>query len=248
MRLILFTIFLFTLFGCGDDASTFKPPTFEPRAESEIEDCEVSGIGQERDDETLFIRGRAELEALHNQPCGNYRGAILVSVNGIENLRGLQNLRKVAGLDVSHSNDLRTFDGIEALEITGTRSLFITDNPKLTSIEALKAPKVLALAPDSHPDSHREDIWLIISDNPKLESLKGLENLRDLEKSRVNIASNASLKNLEGLNNIQALGFVKIQNNYGLESLDGLDSVESGGSLVLLFNSLLRNISDARSE
>jgi len=243
MRLILFTIFLFTLFGCGDDASTFKPPTFEPRAESEIEDCEVSGIGQEGN-ESLSIRSMEELEALHNQPCGNYPGIISISVDGIENLKGLQNLRRVEGLDVSFLSDLRTFDGIEALEITGTRSLFITDNPKLTSIEALNAPKVLALA----PDSHREYIWLTISDNPKLESLKGLENLRDLEKSRVNIASNASLKNLEGLNNIQALGFVKIQNNYGLESLDGLDSVESGGSLVLLFNSLLRNISGARSE
>ncbi|GEM_PF-6695316 len=236
MRFILIVI-LSTFFSCGGGLDA---PIFTPRAESELQDCEVSGIGEERD-ETLLIRGRVELEALHKQPCRNYRGVISLSGNGIENLMGLQNLRKVAGLSISGLRDLRTLDGIEALEITGTRSLSISDNPELTSIAALNAPEVLALA----PANFQQEIWVSISDNPKLESLKGLENLRDLSKGGVAIFRNTGLKNLEGLNNIEVLGLAKIYNNYGLESLDGLDSVVSGGSILLEANTVLHNISDA---
>ncbi len=242
MRLTLFIILSSTFFGCGDgDTPTFEPSTFEPRAESEIGDCEISGIGEEKDG-TIAISSIAELEALHKHPCGNYRGSLRVSdIDGIENLKGLQNLRKVAGLDVSFLGDVRTLDGIEALEITGTRSLLISDNPKLTSIAALNAPQALALT----PNDYRQDIWLSISDNPKIESLKGLENLRDLEKARVQIIFNASLKNLEGLNNIQTLEFAEIHGNYSLKSMNGLDSLESGGALVIESHPLLQNINDA---
>ncbi len=73
---------------------------------------------------------------------------------------------------------------------------------------------------------------LIIADNPNLETLKGLENLRKISKP--NSSENSGL--------FPPMGTAMIYNNTSLRSLDGLDNLKSVDALTIRGNNALENI------
>lgn len=141
-------------------------------------------------------------------------------------------------------------------EITGI--LRIQDNPFRTPITSLEPLSNLTsigeVELNSSLDRLQEGFGLLISSNPELTSLAGLENLRSVAGSVV-IYNSDGLTNFEGLNGLETIGRSFVvgdnftvsnrgdQGNEFLLSFEGLDSLASiGESFIIWDNSALQSL------
>jgi len=156
-----------------------------------------------------------------------------VDFNGlVESLKGLDNFKRAAGsgLSIISNEMLKSFDGMDNLE--GLGSLYVVNNPNLLEIEALSGVLGLGGGRDMYSWA-----YLRIKDNPLLESLWGLHNIKRIYTyndglSEILIDNNNSLIDLKGLDALEGVGgggiypkFI-ISNNRNLSSLAGLNNLK----------------------
>lgn len=113
--------------------------------------------------------------------------------------------------------DLTPLRSIERIE----RTLIITDNPELESLEGLHNVNWIG--------------QILIQDNPNLISIDGLRNLNNVEysesdqtngyESSIWIRNNTSLLSIDALQNISSVKYITIANNQKLINLNGLSGL-----------------------
>lgn len=81
--------------------------------------------------------------------------------------------------------------------------------------------------------------YLVVVDNPKLESVAGLRGLRSARG--VNFIENPALRNLEGLSGITQLEAAVITSN-GITSLNGLEGLRVAQDVVIVGNRALKRM------
>ncbi len=81
---------------------------------------------------------------------------------------------------------------------------------------------------------------LIIEDNTSLKNLEGLNNLKHINFLRID--RNIGLSDLKGLDNIRSINNLSIYENIELFSLEGLNSIQQIGSILLRNNNNLLNL------
>lgn len=122
--------------------------------------------------------------------------------------------KKTEYINIQSNNILKSLEGIPNLE---TDYLEIISNNSLVSMTSFS----------------NVNISIKIEDNPKLESLKGLENIKTLKGTFDNasllISYNNSLEDLSGLDNLEGVygASVTISANQNLKSLKGLNNLAS---------------------
>ncbi len=126
----------------------------------------------------------------------------------LETVRGLSELTSVGGeFALNQLPALTTLEGLAGLKQTG-----------FFAIAAL--PKLRVLTPLSLTRAR----GVIIRDCSELETLHGLNNLQDLV-ARLEIAHNARLTSLSGLDGLKAVEELRIRENKLLASLSGLEQL-----------------------
>lgn len=178
------------------------------------------------------ITGSLELDLDINDPIVD-----LTPLNTVEIIR--------ASLDISRIEKIKSLEGLNNITIIG-ESLYIFNNPILEDINALKKLTVVKR--------------IIISSNPKINSLECFSNITKLEGS-CSISKNHSLLDVKGLENIESIGgsleiddnkklnnifnlsslktinhIMKIQNNPVLVNLNGLNNLEKINSYMWILN------------
>ncbi len=142
------------------------------------------------------------------------RGQISVSSNGT----GCSNWNTTCIPDHEYQGDitLKTQTEVDAFKYTKIYgSLTIGGIPN-------KPDDIISLANLSALESVTGDFY--ISNCDQLESLHGLEKLKQL--ASIGIYGNSKLKNLQGLNNLEATNWLYISHNDALSSIQGLDKLQ----------------------
>lgn len=207
------------------------------------------------DNNTLTsLKGLDNIIAIHSGLTFNYNQSFndLTALNGLTSLfdegadgfltffsnpslttfNGLENLTKINGRIHIHSNpNINSFEAFENLTSLGDDGvLWIQDNPLITSLEGFNNLAQLGT--------------LEILNSPTLTDISALSNLTYL-RSRITIAGNPALLSLQGLHNVESLGFVtdpsegigstgllQIWDNDALLNLEGLNSLQEVWSLI----------------
>lgn len=132
---------------------------------------------------------------------------------------------------------LSTLAGLEKVSFGDGATLTITNNPNLTSLDALASQggsDLLSL------------IVLTISNNPALTSMAAVRNL--MHQSGVSVffitvSENPLLTSLTGLDNVNTNGaLLHVSNNAALASLGGLEALASADSVLIRANSSLTSL------
>lgn len=157
-----------------------------------------------------------------------------LSIDRVGSLEGIQSLTSVGSLEFMNNPAIATLEGLENLTNIATH-LFIQGS-SLTSLKGLEG---LTEIP----------ITLVISSNPNLINLEGLNNITKISHNNTSgelyIAGNESLENFEGLNNLTTLGYgqLHVRENNSLVSFDGLEGLTTvGGTIRIDFNPVLESI------
>lgn len=145
------------------------------------------------------------------------------------NLKGLDNVSRIGGLNISGNSALQTLSGLEKLE-TVVNSLRIAHNHNLRNILSLGA--LLNVDED-----------LTITDNTSLPNLKGLKELRKIG-GHLMITLNESLITFQGLDSLGAVGNgLLVEANPNLQRFQGLSNLASvGGNCMFIDNFSLRTL------
>ena len=160
------------------------------------------------------------LESITTLPFG-----LGILYNPITSLNGLNGLTSTKTFEVSHSPELTSLYGLEALNYV-EQDIRISNNPKLASISGLSGLTTI-------------DRGLYISNLPLLTSLNGLENLTTL-LDRIVILDNPSLQNLDGLTGLTSVGLlIYIGRNDALTELPNFNANLNVPTLYALENASL---------
>ena len=162
-------------------------------------------------------------------------GGIYISNNGaLLSFNGLQNISEIDYLHIDSNESIINLVGFEGLTEAG--GVIINNNNSLVNLEGLDNLSVI---------SGNLNIW----ENVNLVSLEGLESLTAIDVDMYIggkwYPGNASLVNLNGLNNLENVGGnLIIEYNDAIESLDGLESLTSiGEGLKIKFSKAIVNLS-----
>lgn len=189
---------------------------------------------------SLHIMWRNEPEEFALPDLTDVGGSLTIGQDGLTttlpDLEGLSSLRSVGGgLTIKHSGSLNNLDGLRGLESIGTSSdsagLSIVGNDLLSNISAL--PPLQSAIPF--------DLYIV--DNPLLEDLAPLRDLRTV--SRLQVSGMPLLTDLDDLSGITSLGAdLLIYDNTALTSLDGLSSISGplARSLIIGENPLITDL------
>jgi hypothetical protein len=109
----------------------------------------------------------------------------------------------------------------------------ILDNSSLTQISGLSFVNHTSII---------SGIGISIEDNPMLTDLNFLTNLTTY-KSGIEIINNSAIVNVDGLQNIQELGNIFIEDNSGLTDLNGFQNLNRADSVVISNNPGLTDLS-----
>jgi hypothetical protein len=175
--------------------------------------------------------------------CTEITGKLTISGPDITNIDSLYTLTKVAELSIIGNNNLVNLNGLLHLERVTTiclgigcggedKGFLIKNNALLSDVSGLS----------SLTEVIKGD--LVISSNPRLASLHGLNNLVSIG-GRLGIENNATLGNLDGLSSLATIGYLSLtlSDNPSLTSLEGLSLLTSiPGSLFINNNDLLPNL------
>jgi len=143
----------------------------------------------------------------------------------ITDLSPLANLQEVTGfISIASNEALENLSGLEGLKRVG--HLYLSLNKKLNSIEALSGLEEIYGEMTLYNNQDTEGITINFC--PALKSLEGLHNLTSVV--RLTIMSNDSLENLNGLRGLKTISVhATIEGNPLLTSMAGLNQLESVG-------------------
>ena len=160
----------------------------------------------------LTIRRNANLEALHGLP-----------KNGCVN----------AQLSVQDCPRLKSFEGMEGCVRT-LHTLRVSNCDSLRNLRGLDSLRVMF-----NPPPNTVGATFAFYDNALLENLEGLDNL-DSSALGISVRNNPNLQSLKGLKNLRFLGGLAVYGCPKLKNLQGLESLHflAGGFLVYENDSL----------
>ena len=161
--------------------------------------------------------------------CGNDN---LSSLNGLNNLKTIQDGLIIGGIECNGNNALTNMEGLNGLTSVG-ESVFIDGNANILTLSGLDSLSSIGSS-------------LRISYNMSLKNLHGLESL--ISAGGFNIEGNYSLLNLNALLNLINVENISIQNNPVLLSIIGIENINADfiNSLNISDNDIL-SICDVRS-
>jgi hypothetical protein len=153
----------------------------------------------------------------------------------------------VGSIQLTSQQEVDDFGASNYAEVTGLLSIGVSPNQGSIS-------DIIDLTPLS---SLNKVQTLSIQYNPNLVSLDGLNNIRSVNsenqsqsnQSNFWITNNDSLKNLNGLESLETVGWaLRIEDNLSLESLDGLNSLASiGNNFEITGNNVLEDYCDLQT-
>lgn len=171
-----------------------------------------------------------------NGNCTEISGDLVIG-NNVENLDGLENIKKISGyFSMSNCDALTDIKGLKNLTEVGSW-MRMQHNPMLQSYEGLNSLQKV------------KGDFFYISDSDRIKDLTPLSNL-DSINGIFQIWDMDSLKNFSGLNGLKHVGAdLSIFKNKHLHSFTGLDSLSSvNGALRIYENDDLTNLLDLNSD
>ncbi|ADR21936.1 hypothetical protein MATR_04300 [Marivirga tractuosa] len=203
-----FTLILLTLItlSCSDDATNIEPSTiyegnYEIRSETDLISFSESGYTE--------INGNLVI---------NY-------TEDIEDLKGLETLKKVNGILIRYNDELKSLEGLEGL----SQIEFFTLSYNL-NLNSLKGLDNLTKITSS----------IIIEQNADLKNLNGLDQLTEVGGDFF-ISHNDRLENFNGIESLQNVSRFLVLNNINLIDLTGLRNIVSTNRLQFDSNDLLND-------
>lgn len=163
---------------------------------------------------------------------------ILQNNAGLERLGTFPNLHSLGRLVILGNPKLTSLAGMTALNDNEHLSLEISENATLTNLSGFDGVKHLATVQMRNNAAMHDltgwhfeilDEGLLISGNPELETLNGLESLQ--RASNLQIESNPKLTSLDGLSGLRTVDlWILLLDNPSLVSLRAVGGVTSTGS------------------
>lgn len=199
------------------------------------------------------IRGFTALE--------NIGGNLTVIANdNLETINTFENIESIIGnLEIyGVNNGTGVINGFQNLNLIGSNLTIqsvsgIENFTFFESLQSVHGPVFIALMENLEGLDGFEKLKTLYSlrldANNSLLSLSGLNNIISISGD-LNISSNGSLKNLEGLESLTHIlnGDLNVGYNINLKNLNGLNSLESiGGKLTVVGNELLENLEGLNS-
>lgn len=199
------------------------------------------------------FQSQADIDAFCG--CEEITGDVRIT-GDINDLTPLNGLKKIGGFLAIFETELTDFSGLESLAFIGT-DIFVGNNPLLLNLKGLENIPQLggAFVVDGNPileslaGTNLQAIHnLNISGNDALIDISNLINIKEL--GGLSITANKSLPNLEGLNNLVALGdgntqggnfsSLVIGGNASINNLDALSNLQLvTENIIVEFNSAL---------
>ncbi|ALM49352.1 hypothetical protein AMR72_10870 [Flavobacterium psychrophilum] len=254
MKKLLLAAVVTLLFSCSNDdnASVIDPVEENPEFP---ENC-ISDTG-------YFIKSQADVNLLAFSSICKIEGDLYIGsdlrspASDITDLSGLSTIQEVTGkLVIVINNELQNLHGLENIKKVG--ALEIIDNSKLTSLEGLSIVEITGVT-----DSNNQKSGLLILRNDALTNLKGLENLTSVPSVKLSqnkalkditalagleslpeleLIENYALINLEGFNNLTNVGSIRLESNLLLNSLGAFDNLTDLGSFYCGGNPMLLSL------
>lgn len=205
---------------------------------------------------TIVIKNNSQLNSLNGlQNVQTLR--VRVENNPLlENLQGIGQIIDsgttsiYSALVIKNNSNLKSLSGIG--QLPPNTDLLIEDNSELISLNGLQTTTISSLG------------WWRIFNNPKLESLLGLENLEEIYHlsivgntlltdlkltsltnviKQLDIGTNNSLVDLSSISQLQSAHFLTIGSNNSLQNLNGLQNLTTVTQLSITANEILQDIS-----
>lgn len=181
----------------------------------------------------LVINFNSKLQTLEGAPLLKFAGTLNIASNPVlASLNGLQGIVNTGQIAIDANNSLQDLNGLNNVETS--YSIDITNNQKLTSLHGLN--KLTTVFGDLRVDS-----------NPLLNDITGLAKLGTIYNDssfesgtgfggRLRFFSNASLKKLTGLENLEKLGWLELSTNPELSDITALSKLTSVKGNVFIIN------------
>ncbi|MBK6701159.1 MAG: hypothetical protein IPG55_15000 [Saprospiraceae bacterium] len=201
--------------------------TFDLRSNYKL--TQIEGLKNLKYVETFLISEDTLLTHLHGlRNLLNSSNALSITyMPKIANLNGLERLKNTRQLVVAYCPSLINLSGIDSLETVNT--LNVVNNINLDTLLGL------SLSNTSGVDH------FVISDCPKLRSLIHLPKLETIYD--MNISNNPNLVNINGLDSIRRIYYMKISGNSHLEDIRSLSRMNFVDfNIQIINNSILSNI------
>lgn len=143
-------------------------------------------------------------------------------------LSGLSMLDSVGSIHIENTDSLKNLHGLENLAYAGNGALFIIANQDLESIAALSNVAFPNMGNGLDSD-------LRVQENPKLQSLEGLNNIYRVG-GQMRINENPELTDLSALGNLNYVRDLISISEIGATNLDGMGSIVDGEYDFFLHN------------
>ena len=168
-------------------------------------------------DSSLIIKGAHDLLTLNGldslthvgKSVSFYFNLSLQSLNGLGNIDSIPN-----HMMLNYCNALNNLQGLE--DIQYINRLILSGNQSITSLQGI--------------ETHTSFDFLILINNPILNTLSALSNLTNIT-SGITMLKNNSLTSLSGLNNLESINTIRIKENESLEDFCALSTMYDNGYL-----------------
>ena len=180
-------------------------------------------------------------------------GLVLQKNASLKNLLGLHGLTSVGGgLTIDDNDDLQNIDALSSLVSLGD-TMYIDSNAELKNLDGLSGlsnnngKSIFVRYNDElvHIDglaNFKGTVNVVeLSHNKDLNDIKGLAGIIAMSTGLIVKGSDA-LENLAGLDNLQSLGYLTVEDNQVLTALTGLSGLKNVGNLYIRKNTLLKNV------
>lgn len=205
MKKILFLGALFLFLACSkDDVETYA--------------CDVDNGMFDGD---VALNTQAELEEFGALCYSGISGTLQVWSEEVTDLSPLANIRSVGALSI-WGTAVENLRGINLTQDT-IENIEVINNERLRNFKYGKFPK--------------KAIRLDIGGNGALKSFKGMEELEEVLYS-LSVGGNGNLSSVEGLNGLTSWYMATISNNPQLKSLEGLENLQHIEELYLQENGM----------
>lgn len=241
-RIFFLPLLTFILFSCSGEETPEIPPNNEQQQEEKEDPAENPDTEQ---GDNIFNKGivlasQVEVNDFGANKYTRIMGGLQILDGDADFITDLTPLNTIRDVDkilaIANNENLITLNGLEGLKTVG--GIQIIENDKLENIDALVNIEIVSpddgsnllvplniirnenlLSLEGLKNSNLIDVVVAITLNPKITSLKGLENL--IESSSVFIEDNENLISLLGIENLVSIdGDLSISRNASLKSLN----------------------------
>ena len=199
IRLSAVCLAVLVLVGCGESDGARSDGVREG------DGGECGRFSSDHGGDDTRIHTREELEELHRSRCTDVPGALRIFyVPGVKDLRLVEHIESARIIEISHTTDLETLDGLE--NITGVQLVNLTQNDALTDTSALPSP--------TGQRRFRRFKSLVVHHNDKIQKLEGLEGLSHVGHS-ISIIPNQRLEEIAGFDSLTSFDgpYIEIYDN-----------------------------------